>query len=312
MELHADRGWPHPSLVRTRKRRAFCLRLVAHQPPAYSLTSAGRVCWGRTLLGLRTRAPASQERRPGRARGASLPALHASSLLPRLTDLARLQMRIKSTYPAFAFLPCLYIAYGWLVYFELHIAGPVIVLFFLGAGAFLPCFGHYSQADEWLAPPAIMVIYASTLAYIVDANPGRSTSAVACNSLFRGVLAVRPLTSCACPVSGSDRTGPWSRLTVRGKPSCRANTGQDPERRLLQRCVVLSALTPAAKLTISPLDPSAGWGILLLLGEGALVVVAIRGGKWRAASRASEARDAARRRERDEKRLGRIGSGEKR
>ncbi|TNY23883.1 vacuolar DHA amino acid exporter [Rhodotorula diobovata] len=155
------------------------------------------------------------------------------------------EMRIKSTYPAFAFLPCLYIAYGWLVYFELHIAGPVIVLFFLGA--------------------AIMVIYASTLAYIVDANPGRSTSAVACNSLFRGVLA------------------------------CAASQAAEP---------ILDKIQNGAFYS--------GWGILLLLGEGALVVVAIRGGKWRAASRASEARDAARRRERDEKRLGRIGSGEKR
>jgi Na+/melibiose symporter-like transporter len=33
------------------------------------------------------------------------------------------------------------------------------------------------------------VIYASTLAYLVDANPGRSSSAVACNSFFRGCLA---------------------------------------------------------------------------------------------------------------------------
>lgn len=32
-------------------------------------------------------------------------------------------------------------------------------------------------------------IYASTLAYIVDANPGRSCSAVAVNSSFRGTLA---------------------------------------------------------------------------------------------------------------------------
>ena len=32
-------------------------------------------------------------------------------------------------------------------------------------------------------------VYASTLAYIVDANVGRSSSAVACNSLFRGVFA---------------------------------------------------------------------------------------------------------------------------
>ncbi|BGP19499.1 hypothetical protein JCM10213_006319 [Rhodosporidiobolus nylandii] len=78
------------------------------------------------------------------------------------------EMRLKSTYPALPFL-LLFIAYGWLVYFHVHVAGPVVVLFFLGA--------------------AIMVIYASTLSYIVDANPGRSTSAIACNSLFRGVLA---------------------------------------------------------------------------------------------------------------------------
>ena len=32
-------------------------------------------------------------------------------------------------------------------------------------------------------------IYASTLAYIVDANIGRSSQAVAVNSQFRGVLA---------------------------------------------------------------------------------------------------------------------------
>jgi hypothetical protein len=34
-----------------------------------------------------------------------------------------------------------------------------------------------------------MIVYASTLAYIVDANPGRSASAIAVNSMFRGVLA---------------------------------------------------------------------------------------------------------------------------
>ncbi|BGP42886.1 hypothetical protein JCM10449v2_006898 [Rhodotorula kratochvilovae] len=79
------------------------------------------------------------------------------------------EMRIRSTYPVLAVLPCLYVVYGWLVYYEVHVAGPVVVLFFLGA--------------------AIMVIYSSTLAYIVDANPGRSTSTMACNSLFRGLLA---------------------------------------------------------------------------------------------------------------------------
>ena len=45
-------------------------------------------------------------------------------------------------------------------------------------------------------------IYSSTLAYIVDANPGRSSSAVAANSCFRGVaaftftLAAVPLQDC--------------------------------------------------------------------------------------------------------------------
>ncbi|GAA6030889.1 hypothetical protein JCM8097_008922 [Rhodosporidiobolus ruineniae] len=79
------------------------------------------------------------------------------------------EMRIKSTFPMLPFIPLFFIMYGWFAYFHLHIASVVVTLFFLGA--------------------AIMVVYATTLAYIVDANPGRSTSAVACNSLFRGVLA---------------------------------------------------------------------------------------------------------------------------
>jgi len=204
-----------------------------------------------------------------------------------------MQMRIKSTYPAFAFLPCLFVAYAWLVYFEVNIAGPVVVLFFLGT--------------------AIMVIYASTLAYIVDANPGRSTSAVACNSLFRGVLAVR-LSSLtfSIPLSRaltypSCTTGLRARSAPRARPpspsSTRSRTAPSTRVRALPLLVWFSQLLMPVHL--------AGWGVLLLLGEGALVVVAIRGGKWRAASRASEARDAERRKERDEKRLGRIGSGEK-
>lgn len=38
-------------------------------------------------------------------------------------------------------------------------------------------------------PPPYSWIYSSTLAYIVDANPGRSSAAVATNSCFRGVAA---------------------------------------------------------------------------------------------------------------------------
>ncbi|GAA5964081.1 hypothetical protein JCM3765_000895 [Sporobolomyces pararoseus] len=79
------------------------------------------------------------------------------------------EMRIKSTYAAMVLLPPLLIAYAWLVEYTVNVAGPVVILFFLGA--------------------VIMVVYASTLAYLVDANPGRSTAAVATNSVFRGTLA---------------------------------------------------------------------------------------------------------------------------
>lgn len=79
------------------------------------------------------------------------------------------EMRIQSTYAAMILLPPLLVAYAWLVDYHVQIAGPVVILFFLGA--------------------VIMIVYASTLAYIVDANPGRSTASVAVNSMFRGVLA---------------------------------------------------------------------------------------------------------------------------
>jgi hypothetical protein len=45
-------------------------------------------------------------------------------------------------------------------------------------------------------------IYSSTAAYIVDANPGRSSAAVAMNSFFRGVAAF-VLTEAAVPLQES-------------------------------------------------------------------------------------------------------------
>ncbi|BGP02946.1 Vacuolar DHA amino acid exporter [Rhodotorula toruloides ATCC 204091] len=146
------------------------------------------------------------------------------------------EMRIKSTYPALAFLPPLFVAYAWTVYYKVHIAGPIVVLFFLGA--------------------TLMIIYASTLAYIVDANPGRSSSAVACNSLFRGALA------------------------------CAASQAAEP---------IMARVGHGAFYS--------GWGVLLLLGEAALVIVAIKGKSWRAASQTRHEAEDERRRERREKRL---------
>lgn len=77
------------------------------------------------------------------------------------------EMRLQSTKPALAVLPFFVVAYAWMCEKHVHIAGPVVVLFFSGFCAI------------W--------IYSSTLAYIVDANPGRASSAIAANSSFRGI-----------------------------------------------------------------------------------------------------------------------------
>ncbi|KAM0748205.1 MFS general substrate transporter [Meredithblackwellia eburnea MCA 4105] len=79
------------------------------------------------------------------------------------------EMRIKSTVLGLIAMPPFLIAYAWVVQKETPVYVPTIMLFFVGL------------ATIW--------IYSSTLAYLVDANPGRASSAVACNSLFRGVLA---------------------------------------------------------------------------------------------------------------------------
>lgn len=83
------------------------------------------------------------------------------------------EMRLQSTYAAMVLMIPSFLVYAWTCEYKVNIAGPVIALFFAGF--------------------SIMVIYSSTLAYLVDANPGRSSSAIACNSMFRGV--------CACVAS---------------------------------------------------------------------------------------------------------------
>lgn len=58
---------------------------------------------------------------------------------------------------------------GWVVQKQTPIYWPILILCPLGG--------------------AIIWIYSSTLAYLVDGNPGRSSTAVACNSFARGTLA---------------------------------------------------------------------------------------------------------------------------
>jgi MFS family permease len=79
------------------------------------------------------------------------------------------EMRLKCTLPAMPILLIAYLIYGWTADYTTHIAGPVVGLFLAGF--------------------ALLFVYSSTLAYLVDSNPGRAASAVACNSFMRGAVA---------------------------------------------------------------------------------------------------------------------------
>ncbi|KAG0705320.1 vacuolar DHA amino acid exporter [Suillus ampliporus] len=79
------------------------------------------------------------------------------------------EMRLASTQHVMWFLPPAVIGYAWVCEKRVHVAAICIMLFFSGFFAI------------W--------VYASTLAYIVDANPGRSSTVVATNSAFRCAFA---------------------------------------------------------------------------------------------------------------------------
>ncbi|KAJ3510411.1 hypothetical protein NLJ89_g4691 [Agrocybe chaxingu] len=79
------------------------------------------------------------------------------------------EMRLKSTIVGACLLPPCSIALGWVC--EQHVHVSAICVFLFVSGFF----------NVW--------IYTSTLAYIVDANVGRSSTAVAANSAFRGTFA---------------------------------------------------------------------------------------------------------------------------
>ncbi|OJA21025.1 hypothetical protein AZE42_02330 [Rhizopogon vesiculosus] len=78
-------------------------------------------------------------------------------------------MRLESTKVAMIWLPLSVIGYAWVCQERVHVAAICVMLFL--AGFF----------SIW--------IYTSTLAYVVDANVGRSSTAVAMNSSFRGLFA---------------------------------------------------------------------------------------------------------------------------
>ncbi|WWC89126.1 uncharacterized protein L201_004044 [Kwoniella dendrophila CBS 6074] len=79
------------------------------------------------------------------------------------------EMRLKATFVAMPSLVLGFLAYAWIAEEKVHIAAIVVALVISGF--------------------SLLWIYSSTLAYLVDANPGISSSAVSLNSLFRGVMA---------------------------------------------------------------------------------------------------------------------------
>ncbi|KAJ7631885.1 vacuolar DHA amino acid exporter [Mycena polygramma] len=79
------------------------------------------------------------------------------------------EMRLKSTTVGLCLLPPSILAFGWVSAEHVHVSALCVFLFFSGFFAI------------WA--------YTSTLAYIVDANNGRSSTVVAANSAFRGIFA---------------------------------------------------------------------------------------------------------------------------
>ncbi|EIW78231.1 MFS general substrate transporter [Coniophora puteana RWD-64-598 SS2] len=79
------------------------------------------------------------------------------------------EMRLDSTKTVMLFFPPSVIGYAWVCQERVHVAAVCVMLFLCGFFSI------------W--------IYSSTLSYLVDANVGRSSSAVASNSTFRGLFA---------------------------------------------------------------------------------------------------------------------------
>ncbi|THU96182.1 MFS general substrate transporter [Dendrothele bispora CBS 962.96] len=102
------------------------------------------------------------------------------------------EIRLKSILHGLVIFPLCIISYGWVIQERLHIAGVCAMLFSCG---FLANF-----------------VYTSTIAYIIDSNPGRSSTVVALNSAFRGILAFI-LTEVSVPMQ--DRLGDgWMYTTL--------------------------------------------------------------------------------------------------
>lgn len=184
-------------------------------------------------------------------------------------------MRIKSTFIALALMPPFFItcsslplflsslnlkkyfADAWVVEKQVPVYWPIMTLFVLGLATIWICTSlpssYYSLTDEKHTD-------ASTLAYIVDANPGRSSSAVACNSLFRGGMAAA-FSQAAGPIIDAIGNGWYYTGTSIPPLNSKAEEADGGE---------------------------PGFAFILLAGECLLLLVSSRGERWRAGYREAE------------------------
>ncbi|KAF5362914.1 hypothetical protein D9758_007099 [Tetrapyrgos nigripes] len=78
------------------------------------------------------------------------------------------EMRLRSTIPGLVILPFCIVGYAWIIEKRLHIASVCTMLFLCGF--------------------FVIFVYTCTLSYIIDANVGRSSTATALLSFFRGMF----------------------------------------------------------------------------------------------------------------------------
>ncbi|KAF9265332.1 MFS general substrate transporter [Marasmius fiardii PR-910] len=89
------------------------------------------------------------------------------------------EMRLRSTIHGSILFPVFTLGFAWVSDKHVHIAAPIVMLFMCGF--------------------AVTFVYTSTLAYLVDANVGQSSTAIALNSAFRGIGAFT-ITEIAVPM----------------------------------------------------------------------------------------------------------------
>ncbi|CAG8551305.1 5083_t:CDS:2, partial [Dentiscutata heterogama] len=79
------------------------------------------------------------------------------------------EIRIKGVWLGSALVPVSFLAYGWFIVKNVHIALPILSMFFFGFGT--------------------MIVFSGVSTYLIDAFPGRSASAIAVNNCFRFISA---------------------------------------------------------------------------------------------------------------------------